>query len=62
MTCELRGSWVKRVAGILLGSQVAISQEMALIPRIHCIGSMLRSSHKSVGENDVGVVERALYH
>jgi hypothetical protein len=57
---ELRGSRVKRVVGILLGSQVAISQEMALIPWIHRIGRKLRRSHKSVGDDDVGVVERVL--
>jgi hypothetical protein len=57
---ELRGSRVKRVVGILLGSQVAISQEMALIPWIHHIGRKLRGSHKSVGDDDVGVVEHVL--
>ena len=51
---------MKRVIGILLGRQAAISQEMGLIPRIHCIGRKLRRSHKSVGDNDVGVVERTL--
>ena len=59
---ELRGSRVKRAVGILLGSQVAVSQEMTLIPRIHRVGRKPRNSHKSVGNNDVGIVERALCH